>query len=118
MLLKGLVSTTRYSANRISLKIPALHLQRIDMKVRHKHVPWSCYLSRWIAWIRPVTMGKLIATAGGQLELFIAIGKRYKVFRQIKELLRDEMDHLTFTLYPSVDRHHRRAEHDALALLG
>lgn len=60
-------------------------------------------------------MSKLIAMAGGQLELFIAIGKRYKVFRQIKELLRDEMEHLTFTLYPSVDRHHRRAEHDALA---
>ncbi len=30
----------RYSAPK-SLKIPALHLERFDMEIRHEHIPWD-----------------------------------------------------------------------------
>ncbi|MBA8830171.1 hypothetical protein M2311_001532 [Rhizobium leguminosarum] len=62
-----------------SLKIPALHLQRVDMKVRHEHVARDYNRLRLIPWIWPSAMGKLIAAAGRQFELFIAVCKADQV---------------------------------------
>jgi hypothetical protein len=49
----------------VSMKIPALHLQRIDMKVRHEHVARGYNRLRHIPWIRPSAIGKFIAASRG-----------------------------------------------------
>jgi hypothetical protein len=61
------------------VKIPRLDLQRIDMKVRHEHVARRHYRLRLVPRIWPAAPGKLIAAAGWQFELFIAIRKADQV---------------------------------------
>lgn len=31
----------KFSRGNNSLKIPALHLERFDMEIRHEHIPWD-----------------------------------------------------------------------------
>lgn len=61
------------------MKIPRFDLHRIDMKVRHEHVARGNDGVRLVAWIRPATMGELIAPARRQLELFVAVSKADQV---------------------------------------
>ncbi|WP_205930964.1 hypothetical protein, partial [Rhizobium leguminosarum] len=42
------------------VKIPALHLQCIDMKIRHEQVARGDNRLRVVPWIRPSGSGKLI----------------------------------------------------------
>ena len=61
------------------MKIPGLHLQRIDMQVTHENVTRGDNRLRCIPRIRPTTMGNLIAAAGRSLELLVTIGKTHEV---------------------------------------
>ncbi|WP_222349938.1 hypothetical protein, partial [Rhizobium leguminosarum] len=51
------------------VKIPALHLQRIDMKIRYEHVARGYNRLRLVPWIRPSASGELIAASWRQFEL-------------------------------------------------
>lgn len=61
--LKGLGPTTRYSANRISLKNPCLYLQRLDPQIGFVHLLRPGNWPRRVSRIRPATKRKLVTAA-------------------------------------------------------
>lgn len=87
------------------------------MKIRHEHV--SHFVRRGpvppIPAIRR-TMGKLVAAFVAIPEFRIAIRQCCQISCGIVELPA-EMNDFAFALYPSLDCHHARAQHDTAVLL-
>lgn len=77
----------------LSVKIPRLDLQCVDMKVRNEHIARSDDRLRCIPRIRPSAMGKLVAAAGRQSEGLVAIGEA-EIARQVEQLMGNEMNDL------------------------
>lgn len=59
----------------LSMKIPHLDLQRIDMKIGREHIAWAHGWRLAIAWVRPAAMGEFIAAPGRKPELGISLGQ-------------------------------------------
>jgi hypothetical protein len=75
----------------LSVKIPRLDLQCVDMKVRNEHIARSDDRLRCIPRIRP--SGKSVAAAGRQSEGLVAIGE-VEIARQVEQLMGNEMTDL------------------------
>jgi hypothetical protein len=97
-----------------STKVPRLHLDGVDVKIRDVDVPHLVRTRRQVPLVRRETAAVpyLIAASVRQRKPTVPLADAGEIIGQIGQLVGDEMDHRAFALDLSAHRHHAGRQYD------
>lgn len=90
-------------------EIPCLHLDAIDVKIRHVDIPRLRDLRRQASWVDAgTTVMEFVAASMRQGKPGVTVSDAGKIRRQIREMIGDEMDDFALTLDAPLHGDHTR----------